>query len=162
MPQRQDLRDATFYFVTLRAKPTALSLTTQLPPCGSARVVRQPHRRVRAGASTAAADRAWRGHGCHETFHAFRAAFLPYNWCRLMEKMDGLGRSSYSLFGKLGRYVDDLLWIVGEKGAAEKFSVVDIVRLLKHLFRRNDRGMVLAHVDTSVAASAPRCEAPTC
>ena len=55
----------------------------------------------------------------------FGIASAAYHWCRLMA---GVGRSSFYLFGKLGWmqlvYVDDILWLVGEKGGIEKLMTV--------------------------------------
>ncbi|CAE7227317.1 unnamed protein product [Symbiodinium natans] len=59
---------------------------------------------------------------CVGTFGVSSAA---YHWCRLMS---GLGRSAFFLFGKFGWmqlvYVDDLLWLVGDKGGIEKLITV--------------------------------------
>ena len=59
---------------------------------------------------------------CVGTFGVSSAA---YHWCRLMS---GLGRLAFFLFGKFGWmqliYVDDILWLVGDKGGIEKLITV--------------------------------------
>ena len=55
----------------------------------------------------------------------FGVASAAYHWSRFMS---GLGRAAYYLWGKLGIlqlvYVDDLLWLVGEKGGIEHVVLV--------------------------------------
>ena len=55
----------------------------------------------------------------------FGVASAAYHWSRLMS---GLGRAAYYLHGKLALsqlvYVDDLLWIAGEKGALEHVVLI--------------------------------------
>ena len=88
------------------------------------------HRRVKV----ATCD--WR-HQCCRTFAkgpdvvwancvgSFGVASAAYHWHRLMA---GLGRSAFYILGRAALmqlvYVDDLVWLVGEKGGLEKLMVV--------------------------------------
>ena len=55
----------------------------------------------------------------------FGVASAAYHWSRLMS---GLGRAAFYMLGKSGVmqlvYVDDLLWLVGEKGGIELLVMV--------------------------------------